>query len=283
MTASPCALATSALAVLLCAGLFRPDSVLGQEKPVCVRIGHRGAPQLAPENTVASVRAALKTGVDGVEFDVWYTADHKMIVLHDDRLGRTTNGGDVAVRAKTLVELRQLDAGSWGPWKDGQFAGEKLPLPEEMVREILRGGAFPVIHLKDGSLIPDIMPILVKQKAVRRAMLFCFEYRAMQRLTKEYPQARKAWLVGKSDFEKAGIQDVVAKAVAARCNCLAPDHGQVTPALLAACHAAKLPVWTWTVDDPRRMEKLLRMGVDGIVTNAPDQLNATLDRMKKQE
>jgi len=274
---------TSAVGALLCVGLFLPKSALGEDKPVCLRIGHRGAPSQAPENTLASVRAALRTGVDGVEFDVWYTADRKMIVIHDDRLARTTDGGDARVEEKTLAELRQLDAGSWGPWAGGQFAGEKLPLPEEMVREILRGGAFPVIHLKEGSLIPDIMPILVKQKAVQRAIIFCFEYRAMQRLTKDYPHARKAWLVGKSDFEKAGIQGVVAKALAAKCNCLAPELGQVTPALLAACHAAKLPVWTWTVDDPRRMERLLRMGVDGIVTNVPEKLNATLTRMKKHE
>ena len=180
-----------------------------------------------------------------VEFDVWYTADRKMIVMHDDRLRRTTDGGDALVEEKTLAELRQLDAGSWGPWAGGQFAGEKLPLPEEMVREILRGGAFPVIHLKEGSLIPDIMPILVKQKAVQRAIIFCFEYRAMQRLTKDYPHARKAWLVGKSDFEKAGIQGVVAKALAAKCNCLAPEAGasHARPTRRVPCgQAARLDV-----------------------------------------
>jgi glycerophosphoryl diester phosphodiesterase len=51
---------------------------------------------------------------------------------------------------------------------------------------------------------------------------------------------------------------------------------------VAACHAARLPVWTWTVDDPRRMEQLIRMGVDGIVTDVPEALNTTLAHMKKQ-
>jgi glycerophosphoryl diester phosphodiesterase len=105
----------------------------------------------------------------------------------------------------------------------------------------------------------------------------------MQRLAKKYPHARKAWLVEKSNFEKDGTQGVVDKAAAAKCDYLAPEAGQVTPALVAACHAAKLPVWTWTVDDPRRMEQLLRMGVDGIVTNVPQLLNATLARMKKTD
>jgi glycerophosphoryl diester phosphodiesterase len=283
MTASPCAFTTLLVAALLGAGLFMPERALGDEKPVCVRIGHRGAPTLAPENTLASVRAALKVGVDGVEFDVWPTADRKMIVLHDDRLQRTTDGGNARVPEKTLAELRQLDAGSWGPWADGKFAGEKLPLPEEMVRQAFRGGAFPVVHLKDGKLIPDIMRVLAEEKALRRAVIFCFEYPAMKRLAKEYPHVRKAWLVGKSDFEKIGIQGVVSKAAAVKCDCLAPEAGQVTPALIAACHAAKLPVWTWTVDDPKRMEQLLRMGVDGIVTNVPQALNATLARMREHD
>ncbi len=138
-----------------------------------------------------------------------------------------------------------------------------------------------MLHLKQGELIPDVMRMLAKEKAVGRAVIFCFEYPAMQKLAKEYPKVRKAWLVGKSDFETDGTQGVVAKAVAVKCTCLAPEAGQVTPALVAACHAAKLPVWTWTVDDPRRMEQLLRMGVEGIVTNVPPVLNATLARMKK--
>ena len=206
-----------------------------------------------------------------------------MIVLHDDRLGRTTNGGDAPVREKTLAELRQFDAGSWGPWTGGKFAGEKLPLPEEMVHESLRGGAFPVIHLKQSSLIPDVMRVLAEEKAVRRAVIFCSEYRAMQRLGKEYPQVRKAWLVEKADFQRDGTHGVVAKAAAAKCTLLAPEAGQVTPSLVAACHAARLPVWTWTVDDPRHMEQLVRMGVDGIVTDVPGALNATLARMKKRK
>jgi glycerophosphoryl diester phosphodiesterase len=124
---------------------------------------------------------------------------------------------------------------------------------------------------------------LAEEKAVSRAVIFCFEYPAMQRLTKDYPQARKAWLVGKSNFEKDGIEGVVRKAVRAKCNFLAPEAGQVTPALVAACHRAKLPVWTWTVDKPQQMEQLLRMDVDGIVTDAPQLLNATLARMNGDE
>ena len=92
-----------------------------------------------------------------------------------------------------------------------------------------------MIHLKDGSLIPDIMRVLAEEKAVRRAIIFCFEYPAMQRLAKEYPQVRKGMAGGKIGLPEGwASQGVVDKAVAAKCNCLAPEAGQVTPALVAA-------------------------------------------------
>ena len=225
------------------------------------------------------MRAAVKAGVDGIEFDVWYTADRKMIVIHDDDLRRTTNGGNARVPEQTLAELRQLDAGSWGRWAAGRFAGAKLPLPAEMVREAIRGGAFPVLHIKEAELVPDVMRMLAEEKAVGRAVIFCFEYPAMQKLAKDYPQVRKAWLVDKSNFEKDGIAGVVTKAVRASAISWPPRPDKSRPrwsppATRPNCRCGRGP---WTT--PARMEQLLRMGVDGIVTNDPQLLNATLARM----
>ena len=124
------------------------------------------------------------------------------------------------------------------------------------------------------------MRVLAAENAVNRAVIFCSDYHAMQTLAKEYPRARKGWLVEKQDFEKDGIQAVVTRAVQARCNVLAPEVSQVTPALVAACHEAKLLLWTWTVDSGAMMEQLIRMGVDGIVTDDPQLLNTTLARLK---
>jgi glycerophosphoryl diester phosphodiesterase len=226
---------------------------------------------------LAGVRAALATGVDGIEFDIWYTRDHEMIVIHDDKLGRTTNGGDVPVGSKTLAELRQLDAGNWGPWAGSQFAGEKLPTPQEFIHQVLAGGAFPVVHIKEGSLVPDVMRILAQEKNGRRAVIFCFEYDAMRVLAQKYPgKARKGWLIDEQQLKHDGIQGVIAKAAQVQCDALAPEAGIVTPALIQASHAAQIPVWVWTVDAPKQMGQLLDMGVDGIITNDSPALNAVL-------
>ena len=82
-------------------------------------IGHRGAPQEAPENTLLSFRRALELGVVAVELDVQLTRDGRLMVIHDETLERTTNGRG-RVLDFTLAELKRLDAGRgrrFPPWK----------------------------------------------------------------------------------------------------------------------------------------------------------------------
>ena len=109
-------------------------------------IGHRGVPGAAPENTLSSLELAISQGADLVEIDLHLSADGQLVVIHDDRVDRTTNGtgrvGDLSFKA-----LRALDAGSWmGP----MFGGEKIPtLAEALAISADRAGI--VVDLKHGS------------------------------------------------------------------------------------------------------------------------------------
>src|SRR5581483_5417129 len=85
--------------------------------------GHRGAPDIAPENTFAGFEAALALGADYLEMDVQRSADGVLVVMHDPTVDRTTDGQG-AVAELTLEALQRLDAGAWfGP----RFAGERVP------------------------------------------------------------------------------------------------------------------------------------------------------------
>jgi len=86
-------------------------------------IGHRGIPHLTPENTMASFRAAVENGADGLETDVQMTKDGELVLIHDETLDRTTNGKGL-VLTHTLSELKSLDAGSKF---DPAFKNEKYP------------------------------------------------------------------------------------------------------------------------------------------------------------
>ena len=77
-----------------------------------VRIAHRGASGLAPENTLRAFSKALEIGVDGVELDVRGTLDGELVVLHDQSLDRTTDRTG-CIHEMSLTEIREADAGSW--------------------------------------------------------------------------------------------------------------------------------------------------------------------------
>jgi len=86
------------------------------------KIGHRGAMGYAPENTIKSFKKALELNVDAIELDVYVCKSGELVVIHDDKVDRTTNGKGYVVE-KTLDELRNLDAGD----------GEKIPLLSEVL------------------------------------------------------------------------------------------------------------------------------------------------------
>ena len=92
-------------------------------------IAHRGASSYAPENTLAAFDLALEMRVRHIELDVALTSDNHPVVIHDDKVDRTTNGSGL-VTSHTLAALRQLDAGSWF---GAQFEGERIPTFDDVL------------------------------------------------------------------------------------------------------------------------------------------------------
>src|SRR4051794_33655517 len=105
-------------------------------------VGHRGNRAHAPENTLESLREAVALGVDAVEFDLRVSRDGELVVMHDETLGRTTDGvGPVALR--TMAELKSLDAGArfttdgghTFPWRG---RGARVPTFDEVIESLPR-------------------------------------------------------------------------------------------------------------------------------------------------
>ncbi|MBF6634501.1 MAG: glycerophosphodiester phosphodiesterase, partial [Planococcus sp. (in: Bacteria)] len=89
---------------------------------------HRGCSGAYPENTLVAFRAAAELPITGVEIDVHLTRDGEIVVIHDEKVNRTTNGKGY-VKDKTLKELRELDCGSW---YSEEWSGEKIPTLDEI-------------------------------------------------------------------------------------------------------------------------------------------------------
>jgi len=118
-------------------------------------IGHRGGAHLRPENTLVAYDFSLNGGADGLEFDVWLSADGIPVCHHDLLLDRTTDGTG-PVTDKTLAELKTLDAGSWfAP----EYAGEQIPTLAEALA-LLNGRGQLLLDIKSADFIPAIVQVI---------------------------------------------------------------------------------------------------------------------------
>ena len=227
-------------------------------------VGHRGAPDCAPENTMASFNEALRQGADIIELDVQLSADGHVMVFHDGRLDRTSNGhGSLA--EGTLAELRMLDAGSWfGP----RFAGEAIPTLEEILA--WAKDAVPLlIELKyDGTPGPAlgsaVVQLIQAYKMTDRVMLISFAHQALHWVKQEAPDLAIAALYSARVADPAGL----ARAIGA--NAVMPLCHVVTKEDVALCHDAGLSVNVWgaAADYPA----LIAIGVDCVNADHPAQV-----------
>ena len=229
-------------------------------------IAHRGASAVAPEGTRAAIREAIRAQADMVELDVQMTRDGRLVIFHDERLERTTDGSG-RLSAARYAQVAGLDAGSWF---HPRFTGERVLLVSQALR-----------------LIPPRLRINLELKRTsrRRALL-----RRVTRLIRWTRQARRLVV---SSFDAALLAPLgrqlacallcrrhpersLQHAIRLRCAAWHPHVSVATPARIRRAHAAGLKVNVWVVDDPGKARQLLRWGADGIFTNDPARLRGVV-------
>lgn len=216
-------------------------------------IGHRGARGHAPENTIASIRKAIELGADWIEIDVYFV-DGELVVFHDDRLERTTNGQGL-IMDQSLAYLRSLDAGE----------GETIPTLAE-VFDIAASKVGINVELKGPGTAEPVVQFLQKRGAdLSRVLLSSFRQDELRRVQSLDPGIQLGAL-----FVNL-TADAIAQAQALNAWSINPAKEAVTEAFVAAAHAAGLRVLVFTVNEVVEMERLRGLGVDGIFTDYPDR------------
>jgi glycerophosphoryl diester phosphodiesterase len=244
-------------------------------------IAHRGFSGAAPENTLAAFREAIRAGADRVELDVLLTLDGVPVVIHDPDLDRTTDGRG-PVRQRTLAELRALDAGRWF---DPRFAGERIPTLEEAL-ELCRGKVAVNVEIKGEAVAPGapeeeegvearVVESLRRLGPGADAVVSSFEPLALRRVRRMAPELARESLFDPERQGGMGPVQVCAEVAARAFNC---SREEVSPRWIDEAHRAGLKLNVYTVDDPREMEALIALGVDGIFTNQPRLLREALAR-----
>jgi glycerophosphoryl diester phosphodiesterase len=231
-------------------------------------VGHRGAAMRAPENTLASFREAARLGAGWVELDVKLTSDGVPVVIHDERLDRTTDRRG-EVRLMGFAELEAADAGAWfGP----AFAGERVPRLEDALRVIAACGMGVNIEIKPcpgreretaeaavataKAYWPESLPAPLFSSFKRPALAA-----AQQTMPAAWP---RGLLLDRQD------RDWLAAAKELGCRAINANWKRLSPAWASEIKAAGLALVVWTCNLPAEARRLVQMGVDAVITDAPD-------------
>ena len=229
---------------------------------------HRGASTYAPENTMAAFRLAWAMGADCIELDVRATRDGRLIALHDKTVDRTTDGKG-KVNDLSFREIRGLDAGGWF---SPAFAGERIPSLEEVL-DAFGGRVCLILELKQPSAHPGIEEELAHLLAGRGldrpergpVVIQSFDTGSLRRMRKLLPDAAIAVLVRPRQRVTANELDEYRRFADA----VHLPGASARKAVIRRIRSRGLAVMVWNVRGERRLRRLLRYGVDGVLTNDP--------------
>jgi glycerophosphoryl diester phosphodiesterase len=238
--------------------------------PYPLWIAHRGAGRLAPENTLAAFRAGARHGYRAFECDVKLSADGVAFLLHDDTLQRTTPARGVAGE-RPWSELSRLDAGGW---HSRGFAGEPIASLEAIAGFVLRNGHALNIELKPTPGQEAETGRIVAREAARLwrgrslpPLLSSFEATSLAAAREAVPELPRALLLD------ALPTDWFELAVSLACAAVVTAHPLMNTEVISRLHGAGLRALCYTVNDPAEAQRLLGLGIDGIITDAVDRFS----------
>jgi glycerophosphoryl diester phosphodiesterase len=239
-------------------------------------IAHRGASGHAPENTLAAFRKSLAMGASFIETDLQLSRDARFVAIHDSTVDRTTNGQG-AVHSLTLAELRRLDAGAWF---GSEFAGERIPTLEEILEFAKKHDVVFYLEIKPvGSWGGEhaLIGALRESGEIARTVVISFDPAILAAIRKIEPTVMTGLL-----FD-GQMEDPLDRAVEIGARQAVVRGDLVTPWMLGQARRRDLQVVCWTVNHPAHMRLLIAAGVDGIMSDYPDRLLATIKKPETQQ
>lgn len=237
------------------------------DKPI--NIGHRGASGHFPENTSLSFEQALKMGAKGLEFDLRITLDDEVLVFHDDNTLRMT-GKEFKINETDYEQINKLTI--------LETENEKIPLLKDILNK------FPdipmVIEIKDtgSNVVEKVAEVIKETGSEDQVLLGSFHESTINGIREALPDVptaaceREAFLfyflshLGLAGFLNWDFESFT----------IPLKHKNLpvlTPLFIAATKAKGIGLYIWTVNNKKTMKRLIRLGVDGIMTDYPDKLN----------
>ena len=234
---------------------------------------HRGASGYAPENTIVAIKKAIEMKADGIEIDIQLTKDGKIVVMHDWKVDRTTTGRGY-VYELDYDYIKTLDAGQWFT-KD--FIGEAVPTLEEVL-DILPKDMMLNIEIKDTArhhtnIEEKMLEVLKKYPdKFENIIVSSFHHDKIKKLQVLESKLKLALL---TDSEFIEIEKYLSS------NGLSsysyhPEINLISKEDVEKLHDRGVKIFVWTVNKEEDLNYLVKLGVDGIITNYPDIMKELL-------
>jgi glycerophosphoryl diester phosphodiesterase len=241
-----------------------------------LRVGHRGAAALAPENTLRSFEAALACGVDAIEFDVLDLVGGPLVVAHSNDLAEVSHGAAAgSVRECSLEELREV--------------APELPTLDEALAFLAGRDVGLHVDLKLTTRLGEVADALARNGLSERAVVSSFHLASLAAFADHAPRVpigftypedrygvsrrralRPAIRLGTLALRRAVVARIPAMIERAGAAALMLHHAVVSAAAVERAHAAGAAVWAWTVDDRAELARLEAAGVDAVISNDPE-------------
>ncbi len=216
-------------------------------------IAHRGASFWEPENTLASIKAAVKLGASHVEVDV-RKGGGRLLVFHDDTVDRTTDGRGLLSKL-SFKEVKSLYLG----------VGQQVPTLEEAL-EAMKGKVNPLVEIKEPGTEGEILRAVEEFGMLDSAVFVSFHHHALLNLKRLNPQASTGIIF------RGELLTAVEAARKAEASWILPDRRHVTAEMVSKAKSEGLKVGVWVVNDRAEAEKLRSLGVDAIASDRPEIL-----------
>lgn len=254
--------------------LLRIVSTVRQVELPAVVVAHRGDSQNAPENTLAAFALAAAHGAEMVEFDVHPSADGEVMVIHDDKVDRTTDGRG-EVQRLTAAQLRELSAGAWF---SPRYRGERVPTLDEVLDLCRARRVVPMIEVKSRRRrSPDlglrIVAALQRHGLAERAVVICRELGRVEEVHGASPATPICYVT----YTKRQAMGATRLAGVRGVDCY---WKSLSSRLLEQLRAASFFLTPWTVNRPRDMDRLLQLGCEAIITDCPVVLRDRIEHFE---
>lgn len=231
-------------------------------------IAHRGASDLAPENTIKAFQMAIELEADYIEFDIRRSSDRELVIIHDNCTLRTTKRLKWISRM-SLKEIKLLDVGE----------GERVPTLEELINHT-KGKINYMCEIKVDGIINQVVSVLNQAGVLDSTIIISFKHDELLKIQEEYPNVRISpivptrfgwltnWFRRKKTILNANRHHFYA---------LNPYHKLINKSYVEFAHEKDLKVFPWTVNSKKKMIKLINLGVDGFLTNHIQKIKEILN------